>query len=91
MQTLPREVKPYRQTPEWNEQTLPQKLQHAHRTRRGIWGRIRVLEGQVLYRILAPHPEEIELRPGTDGIIEPETLHELKPQGPARFFVEFLK
>jgi tellurite resistance-related uncharacterized protein/ribosomal protein S18 acetylase RimI-like enzyme len=89
---LPAAAVPYRRTSEFDEQSVPQGLRRAHSTKPGVWGRIRVLEGRLLYRILPERGggEEVELVPGTDGIIEPAVQHQVEPLGRVRFFVEFL-
>ena len=91
MKSLPPDVEVYQQTKEFSEQTVPAGLTRRHSTKPGVWGRIRVLEGILLYRILEPEPEEQLLTPERDGIVEPAIHHEVAPQGPVRFFVEFLK
>jgi tellurite resistance-related uncharacterized protein len=37
----------YRCTPVFDENTLPAGLRRAHRTKPGVWGAIRVLEGRL--------------------------------------------
>ena len=91
MKTLPTDVAAYRQTPEFTESTVPAGLLGAHTTKPSVWGRIRVIEGSLLYRILEPVVEELLLEPGVDGIVEPGVAHQVEMRGPARFFVEFLR
>ena len=91
MKSLPADVRAYQRTKEFYEQSVPAGLRRRHSTKPGVWGRIRVLEGVLLYRILEPELEEQRLTPGRDGIVEPEIHHEVAPQGQVRFFVEFLK
>jgi len=91
MKPLPDSVEAYQQTREFSESTIPSGLLGAHTTRAGVWGRIRVLEGVLLYRILEPVVEEVLLEPGLDGVVEPGIEHQVEPRGPARFFVEFLR
>ena len=91
MESLPASVTPYRRTPEFTETTIPAAMRRSHSTKAGVWGRIRVLEGLLIYRILEPALEEIELHPGCEGVIAPESQHEVEPRGPVRFFVEFLR
>jgi tellurite resistance-related uncharacterized protein len=91
MKSLPEGVAVYRQTPEFSESTVPRGLLGAHTTKAGVWGRIRVLEGALLYRILEPVPEERRLEPGIDGIVEPGVEHQVEVSGPTRFIVEFLR
>lgn len=38
---------PYRSTPVFDENTLPGGLRKEHRTKAGVWGIIRVLEGRL--------------------------------------------
>ena len=38
---------PYETTPIFTEATLPAALRREHRTKAGVWGLIRVLEGQL--------------------------------------------
>ena len=91
MKSLPDDVAPYRQSPEFSESTVPAGLLGAHTTKAGVWGRIRVLEGSLLYRVLEPVVEEWLLRPGVDGIVEPGIEHQVEVCGPTRFLVEFLR
>ncbi|WP_443028688.1 DUF1971 domain-containing protein [Sphingopyxis sp. Root214] len=48
---------PYRSTPIFDETTLPAGLRREHRTKVGVWGVIRVLEGWLHYRVLDPVSE----------------------------------
>lgn len=91
MTTLPGGLIAFTRTPDFTASTVPSGLLHQHRTQPGVWGRIVVLDGSVLYRILVSHAEEITLSPGQDGIVEPGTAHEVVPSEGARFFVEFYK
>ena len=91
MKTIPIDAKPYQQTKEFTESSVPAGLLRRHNTKAGVWGRICVLEGELLYRILEPEIEVLTLRPGIDGVVEPEVFHEVEPQGEVRFFVEFCR
>lgn len=91
MKSLPPNARPYRRTPEFTEQTLPAGLRRAHHTKAGAWGRIVVLEGRLMYRILQGPMEEVELDPDNAGVIEPEVEHEVEPLGKVRFYVEFYR
>lgn len=90
MRQLPPDVAPYRSTPTFDEGSVPAGLQRAHCTKPGVWGRIVIEEGELLYRILASGQEQ-RLSRDCHGIIEPEVLHEVAVVGPVRFRVEFLK
>ena len=91
MRDLPAAVQPYRRTPEFTEVTVPSALTRSHRTRAGTWGRIVVLEGTLLYRILRSPAEELILNPDHPGVVEPEVEHEVEPMGRVRFYVEFCR
>ena len=54
---------PYKCTPIFDETTLPAGLRREHRTKAGVWGAIRVLEGRLRYQVLEPNSEVI-LEPG---------------------------
>ena len=89
MKALPHGVSRYGGTPEFSEGAIPANLLRSHRTKAGTWARIVVLEGRLLYRILEPEFEEIELSPERPGVVEPEVPHEVEPAGRVRFRVEF--
>jgi tellurite resistance-related uncharacterized protein len=83
----------YKRTPDFTEQTIPVGLLRAHSTKDGVWGCIRVLEGQLVYRIADARRETREtlLTADRPGIVEPTVLHYVEPRGPTRFFVEFMR
>lgn len=89
---LPADAQPYARTAEFTEATVPAGLLRAHTTKAGAWALIRVLEGQLAYRITDPRRPQSEtvLTPETSpGVVEPTILHEVEPRGAVRFFVEF--
>lgn len=71
--------------------TVPKGLLNAHQTKAGTWGKIVVLEGELLYRILEPEIEEHLLDTEHSGVVEPEVLHEVEPKGTVSFYVDFHK
>ncbi|MGI9327441.1 MAG: DUF1971 domain-containing protein [Pseudomonadales bacterium] len=89
MKTLPSELAPYKRTPTFTEQSVPVGLTRAHKTKAGTWGKIVILKGQLLYRILEPQLEEVLLSENHHGVVEPAVPHEVEPQGKVEFFVEF--
>ena len=90
MKTLPDNVTVYKQTPEFNETTVPVGLLNDHQTKANVWGKIVVLEGHLRYTIYESN-EVIDLDKNTFGVVEPEVLHHVKPLGAVRFYVEFYK
>ena len=91
MKSLPTNVVAYQQTKAFTATTTPKALTRQHDTKAGVWGRIHVVEGTLLYRILEPEVEEHILIPGRDGIVEPQVPHEVEPTEGVRFYVEFLR
>ncbi len=89
MNKLPDNVAHYKSTPEFTETTIPAGLLRSHSTAAGVWGRIKILEGKLLYRELELAVEEHVLTPDHPGIIAPQAKHEVAAIGPVRFCVEF--
>ena len=79
---------PFRVTPVFDQDSLPESLREAHNMKDGVWGVIRVLEGLLRYVIAEPMREQI-LMPGRPGLINPCQLHFLEPIGDVRMQVEF--
>ncbi len=87
-QGLPAGLVAYKRTAIFDESTMPAGLRRGHRTKDGVWGLIRVLDGRLRYRILEPLSEEI-LDSERYGVVWPAQSHEVEPIGAVRFFVEF--
>jgi tellurite resistance-related uncharacterized protein len=81
-------IAPYKRPPFFDETTLPAGLRREHRTKPGVWGVIRVLEGELRYRILEP-PSEVVLEPARPGIVLPNQPHCVEPIGAVRLQIEF--
>ena len=79
---------PYRSTPVFDENTVPAGLRREHRTKPGVWGIIRVIEGRLRYQVLDP-ASEVVLEPGRPGLVLPNVPHLIEPLGPMRMQVEF--
>jgi tellurite resistance-related uncharacterized protein len=90
---IPEGLRPYKRTPEFTTETIPAALLRAHSTKEGVWGRIHVLEGELVYGVVDARREkrEVVLAPTCAGVIEPTMLHEVQPRGGTRFFVEFFR
>ena len=85
---LPDGLTAYKRTPVFDQNSIPAGLRREHRTKEGVWALIHVLEGQLLYRVLAPAHEQV-LTPTTPGLVRPTQPPEVQPVGAVRFFVEF--
>ena len=81
----------YNRTPEFDETTIPAGLRSEHSTKRGVWGRIRVLSGVLHYHVNAPVGRTFRLDPESSGVVVPELTHRVEPEGPVRFHVEFAR
>lgn len=79
---------PYRSTPVFDEDSLPAALRREHRTKPGVWGVIRVLEGRLKLRLLDRSSETI-LTPDAPGVVGPDQPHLVEPLGPMRMQVDF--
>ena len=86
---LPPGAVAYRRTAEFDAATLPAGLRAHHSTKVGVWGVIHVLSGQLRYVLDGQDGRELLLTPTQPGIIAPELLHHVVPDGPVRFYVEF--
>ena len=89
MAVLPAHVVLARRTPEFTADTIPPGLLRRHTTKPGEWARIVVLEGHLRFRVLEPAVVDTVLTVDVAGIVEPTVPHEVAPDGPVRFFVEF--
>jgi hemoglobin len=81
-------VQPYESTPVFDETTLPESFRREHRTKAGVWGVIRVLQGRLKLTWLDMGEARI-LAPSRPGLVAPEQPHALEPVGPMRMRVDF--
>ena len=79
---------PYRSTPVFDEETLPAALRREHRTKPGVWGLVRVLEGTLKLSYVDP-TQVIIVSPGSPGLLLPDQPHFVEPIGTMRMGVEF--
>lgn len=91
MKVLPENVSSYKRTPEFDENSVPPGLLHAHQTKDAVWAKIVILEGSLQYTINEPEKEVLILDETLHGVVEPTVLHEVKPLGRVRFYVEFYR
>lgn len=89
MKKLPKNVIPYKSTPTFTEENVPQGLLNNHSTKAGVWALINIEEGELEYVI---ESEELHiLTKNNSGVVEPEVSHHIKPLGKVLFKVEFYK
>ncbi len=75
----------------FSKDNVPAGLLKAHATPSGIWAKIRVVEGKLLFRVQVGGGAEYLLEPDTPGVIVPEMPHSLAVVGRAMFFLEFYR
>ena len=81
---------PYRTTPVFDENTLPEAIRKEHRTKAGTWGLLRVIEGEVDLVFVDP-PSRVHVTPTTPAPIPPQATHYVELEGPMRMQVEFYR
>jgi len=82
------EPRPYRSTPVFDQDSLPAALRARHDTKTGVWGVIRVIEGELKLTIIDP-PSETLLNPGNPGLVLPRQPHFVTPLGRMKMQVDF--
>ncbi len=81
---------PYKSTPVFDETTLPDALQNAHKTKAGTWGLLEIISGTLTYVI----EESDTARPmnmGETQVIEPQQLHHVELTGPVNMQIHFYR
>jgi tellurite resistance-related uncharacterized protein len=79
---------PYKTTPVFDAETRPAGLRREHRTKAGVSGVIRLLDGTLRLTFTQTGEERI-LSPGEPGLVRPEEPHLVAPLGRMRMQVEF--
>ena len=82
------ELRPYRSTPVFDADSLPDGLRREHSTKSGVWGVIRVLEGALRLEF-GDGTDERVVTPGRPGLLLPEQPHRVTPLGAIRMQVDF--
>ncbi|GGC44580.1 hypothetical protein GCM10011371_34980 [Novosphingobium marinum] len=81
---------PYKSTPRFNEETLPDAIRTAHSTKAGVWGVLVVEAGSV--RLIFHEPRQVlTVSPGSPATIPPEALHHVETDGPMIMYVDFYR
>lgn len=81
---------PHKVTPVFDETTLPDAIRNAHSTKAGVWGLLRVIEGEARLVFHNPH-REVTVTPEAPAPIPPEALHHVELSGAVRLQVEFYR
>lgn len=87
---LPTGLEPVRTTPVFDRDTVPKGLLAAHRIASGVWGKLVVHSGSLLFRF-EDHPGDSRLVPsGEYVVIPPDRPHRVElDDGPVSFSIEF--
>jgi tellurite methyltransferase len=88
---VPAGYEPYRRTPIFEENSVPDALRREHSTKRGVWALIRVTRGSLDYYIHAPVDIHERLTPLSPGVVVPEVPHHVATPDPVSFYIEFLR
>jgi tellurite resistance-related uncharacterized protein len=87
---LPPDLTLQRTTDEFTATSVPAGLLRAHRVARGVWGRLRVIDGGLRFVWEGPDPgDALDLTGGDSVVIPPDTPHRVEPGPECRFVVEF--
>jgi tellurite resistance-related uncharacterized protein len=78
-----------RVTRDFTPESVPPGLLRAHRVADGVWGRLLVREGSLVF-VFEDDPDGArDIPAGGTQVIPPGRFHHLEVSGPARFAVEF--
>lgn len=91
MKSLPKNVASYKKTNVFDQDSIPKGVLNNHQTLKGVWAKINVVEGNLLYVIQTDPIEEVHLDKEHSGVVEPTVFHHVKPIGKVKFYVEFYK
>jgi tellurite resistance-related uncharacterized protein len=87
--TLPDGLQLVRTTDVFDETTVPAGLRRAHRVADGVWGRLVVHTGSVVFVFDDDPDHPITVAAGEAVTIPPTRQHHVELTGPATFAVEF--
>ena len=83
-------VAPYKSTPVFDQDSLPEAIRNQHSTKNGVWGLLRVLAGEVRLVFDDP-PHTVQVTPANPAPIPPQATHHVEVDGPMRMQVEFYR
>lgn len=85
----PQPLQEHERTPEFTKLTAPKGLQHNHRTKAGVWGRLIVLEGRLRYCLEDGSGLSWILDSSRPAWIPPDVPHRVEFMEPVRFYLSF--
>lgn len=87
----PAGLKLERTTPVFSRESVPKGLLRAHTVAAGVWGKLVVLSGELLFVFEDTVESPIHLRVNDSVAIPPSRPHHLELDSPATFVIEFYK
>ena len=88
--SLPPNAQPVGDSPEFNEQTVPEALLQRHNTAEGRWAVLEVLEGELTFVDLQAGSSR-PARPDCPVVVAPEMPHRVEVDGAVRFRLRFYR
>lgn len=88
---FPEDLIKYRETPVFNEHTVPLALQKSHHTKEGVWVKLIVWDGSVDYAIENDEGSVVTVNAGDSIVIEPQVPHHLEITGKVSLYLEFYR
>lgn len=88
---FPADLRAYSRTKSFTPETMPAKIGAAHDTKPGVWGRLVVEEGAVVFTDCRWPDAPKRLAVGEHDVIEPEMEHFVTPEPGSVFHVVFLR
>lgn len=85
---LPSGLELARTTPEFTAESVPDGLLAAHQVAEGVWGRLIVRAGTVVF-VVEESGDRRTVASGRHQVIAPGVVHHVEPSDDARFAVEF--
>lgn len=89
--TLPEGVRPYKDSPVFTPENLPDALKAAHSTKAGTWGLLKVHAGVLRFTLDDAPGGEAVLTAGQQVLIEPQVRHHVAFELPGSFQITFCR
>ncbi len=86
---LPTGLELVRTTDVFDNDTVPKGLLRAHQVAEGVWGRLVVHSGKIVFVFEDQSDQPIVVAAEESVVIPPRRLHHVEMDGPASFAVEF--
>lgn len=86
---IPKDAKCYAQSPDFNHETVPEKLLSNHNLKAGTWGKLCVAKGKVSYFKAGDETPDAVIEENGTHIIPTQQMHFIKVSEDAEFHIEF--